>query len=40
VGGGLTIVNNPSLPTTDAVALQNTIGVANIGGTITISNNL
>ena len=39
VEGNFTIVDNPVLPTDEAVALQQEIGTANIGGTITISGN-
>ncbi|MCP4916346.1 MAG: hypothetical protein GY913_05440 [Proteobacteria bacterium] len=39
VGRNLKIKDNPELSTTDAEALRDSIGTANIGGTITISGN-
>ena len=39
VGGDLVIRDNPVLPTSQAEALRDTIGLANIGGVVTILNN-
>ena len=39
VGGNFGVIDNTALTTSDAVTLRDTIGVGNIGGTVTISGN-